>query len=395
MARRKVGRGSALTRQEGPASTPAAAAGVVVPFNQGSKPEVEEGPAWLEQLPGANAINLGPIALPANGYIAAVCIDVETAEAGKGGALEASEDFPWNIFELIKLTEPNNAPLGMELTGYQAYVANKYGVYAGAPDPTVSPVYSATAASPSFMLRIPVQIAPNGLGSLGNQSAAAALRLFLRINPATVAWKKAGEAYPKLNIRTYIELWGEPPGEDLLGRQVQQEPMFEGTCQMWTAQNQEKFSAGKNNTKMTQLGAMIRTIAFVCRNAGGERKDTVFPNPFQVQLDNRTFRTASQRWLIETMREETPQIKERDAGVFVMSFSKGETNESGANQINSWLATLNATRLELLGSSAVAGNVDILTNFITVTASNPEERTLQVGRGGLHPPVGVSSEVAA
>lgn len=394
MARRKRAR-AGLSMQEGPAANPASASAVIVPFNQGSKPEVEEGPSYLEIQPGAQAINLGPIALPANGYISAVCIDVETAEEGKGAALEASEDFPWNIFELIKLTEPNNAPLGMELTGYQAYVANKYGVYAGAPDPTVSPVYSGTATKPSFMIRIPVQIAPNGLGSLGNQSAAAALRLFLRLNPATVAWKKAGEAYPKLNIRTFIELWGEPPAEDLLGRQVQQEPMFEGTCQMWTAQNQEKISAGKNNTRMTQLGAMIRTLAFVCRNASGERKDTVFPNPFQVQLDNRTFRTATQRWLIETMREETSQIKERDVGVFVMSFSKGEKQDSGANEINSWLATLNATRLELLGNSAVAGSMDILTNFITVTASNPEERTLQVGRGGLHPPVGATSEVAS
>jgi hypothetical protein len=344
--------------------------------------------------PGAQAINLGPIALPANGYIRNVCIEVETTTKGKEGTPEEALDYPWNFFELVKLTEPNNAPLGLELSGYQTFVANAYGVYTGCPDPRQNPSYSASLTEPYFMYRIPVEIAPNGLGSLGNQSASAALRLFLRVNPASVIWKKESTVNPTFKINTYIELWGEPPDMDLLDRPVQQEPMFEGTCQMWTAQNNEAVSAGKNNLKFTQLGAMVRTLAFICRNAAGERTDKVMPNPFQIQLDNRTFRTASQKWLIEQMRDRVSQLKERDKGVFVMHFSEGEQRLGGSNEINSWLSTLNSTRLELLGSSSEAGKCDMLTNFITVTATNPEERTLQVGRGGFHPPVGESSVVA-
>lgn len=385
-------RQSARVFREGVASNPASAAGVVVPFVQGSQPEVEEGPSFLEIEPKSQAQNLGPVTLPANGYISALYIDVETSSEGSS-ELEASEDFPWNIFELVKLTEPNGAPLGVELSGYQLYVANTYGVYSSTPDPRQQPSYSAEAKKPSFGLRIPIQIAPNGLGSLGNQSAAAALRLLLRVNPSSVIYKNV-KTFPKINIRTYVELWGEPPATDLLGRPVQQEPMFEGTSQQWSAQNQESVSVGKNTVRMTQLGSMIRTLAFVCRNGSGLRKDAVFPNPWQIQLDNRVFRTASQRWLTTRMREQIPQLKERDTGVFVLSFSAGEQWYSGANEINSWLATLNATRLELLGSSAEAGKIDVLTNYISVTATNPEERTLQVGKSGLHPPVSETSEVA-
>lgn len=389
------GRGVARQLEEGPASNPASASGEVVPFPQGSKPEVEEGPSWANVKVGAKAINLGPIALPANGYIRNVCIEVETTKAASGNTPELSEDGPWNIFELVKLTEPNNAPLGLELSGYQTFVANAYGVYTGCPDPRQNPSYSASATEPYFMFRIPVEIAPNGLGSLGNQSASAALRLFLRINPASTIYKKEPTEMPELKINTYIELWGEPPDMDLLDRPVQQEPMFEGTCQMWTAQNQEVVAQGKNNLKFTQLGAMIRTLAFICRNSSNERSNKVFPNPFQIQLDNRTFRTASQKWLIEQMRNRVSQLKERDVGVFVMHFSEGEQRLAGSNEINSWLSTLNSTRLELLGSSEAAGHIDMLTNFITVTATNPEERGLQVGRGGFHPPVGETSVVAA
>lgn len=296
---------------------------------------------------------------------------------------------------MVKLTEPNNAPLGLELTGYQTFVANAYGVYTGCPDPRINPSYSNSLTEPYFAVRIPVEIAPDGLGSLGNQSASAALRLFLRINPASVMYKKEGTVNPTFKINTYIELWGEPPEYDLLDRPVQQEPLFEGTCQMWTAQNQEVVSKGKNNLKFTQLGAMVRTLAFICRNSSGERKNGIFPNPFQIQLDNRTFRTASQKYLKEQMRDMCSQIKEVDTGVFVMHFSQGEQRLAGSNEINSWLSTLNSTRLELLGNSEEEGKMDMLTNFITVTATNPEERGLQVGRGGFHPPIGETSAVAA
>src|SRR5271163_4293959 len=98
-----------------------------VPFCQGSKPETEVAYTWSKIEPTANAQTLGPIALPANGYVRNVWIEVEPTTKGKEEAATAAKDFPFSMFEQIKLTEPNGAPLGMELKGYSAYLANLLG----------------------------------------------------------------------------------------------------------------------------------------------------------------------------------------------------------------------------------------------------------------------------
>jgi hypothetical protein len=142
---------------------------------------------------------------------------------------------------------------------------------------------------------------------------------------------------------------------------------------------------------------MIRTLAFICYSTATPalRKEKAFPNPWQIQLDNRTFRRGSIRFLKDKIKENVFPLKEVDTGVYVVHFSEGEQRYAGANEINSWLGTLSATRLELIGSAAEAGKMDILTNFVTVTAINPAERTLQVGQGGWHPPGPLPSAVAA
>jgi hypothetical protein len=366
----------------------------VVPFCQGSKPETEIAQAFpLLQLGAASQI-LGPVALPANGYVRAVWLEVETTTVGVIGAGVASADYPFNMFEQIKLAEPNGAPLGMELKGYNAYLANVLGAYAGSPDPKQQFLFSPTAISPRFALRVPVELAPNGLGALGNQSASAALRLTLTLSPSTVAYTTPLTTNPIFTVRVIMELWGEPPERDILGRAVAQAPPFEGTAQYWSEQAGVPIAAGQNNTRITRVGSMIRTLVFVFR-AAGVRSDTPAPLFPQLQWDNRVFRTHSQFYNWNSMEEFVEKISERPTGVLWFQFSQGEHRHAGENEINSWLATLTSTRLELLGNSGGAGTVDILVNDVSVTAINPLERTRQIGVGGYHPPVGETNTVAA
>jgi hypothetical protein len=381
--------------QEGANAAPATAQqGPVVPFCQGSKPETEIAQTFPNlQLTAATQV-LGPVALPANGYVRAVWLEVETTTNGTIGSGVAAADYPFNIFQQIKLAEPNGAPLGMELTGYNAYLANLLGAYAGSPDPRNQINFSATAIAPRFALRIPVELAPNGLGALGNQSASAALRLTLTLNPSTVAYSTALTTNPIFSVRVIMELWGEPPERDILGRAVAQAPPFEGTAQYWSEQAGVGIAAGNNNTRITRVGSMIRTLAFVFRVTGA-RSETPVPNPLQLQWDNRVFRTQSPFYNNQSMQEMVERIAERPTGVYWFQFSQGEHRHAGENEINSWLATLTSTRLELLGASGGAGTVDILVNDVSVTAINPLERTKQVGVGGYHPPIGESSPVAA
>ena len=383
-----------------------------VPFCQGSKPETEIAYTWSNiTLAETNAQVLGPIPLPANGYIRNVWLEVETTTKGKEESITAALDFPFSIFEQVKLTEPNGAPLGMELKGYSAYLANLLGAYAGSPDPQNQIGFSAAAQTPRFALRIPVELSPNGLGALGNQSASAALRLTLTIAAAGAAYYSSGKyeagKTPKVTIRVITELWGEPPERDILGRAVQQSPPFEGTAQYWSEQSGITVAGGQNQIRLTRVGSMIRTLVFVARKTGepqvrsnktqlggsGELEKT--NGNLQLQWDNRVFRTQTPWYNNQSMQEMIERLKERPVGVTWFSFSFGEGRHAGEPGINSWLATLTSTRLEVIGTPEEAGTIDILTNDVSVTAINPLERTQQIGVGGYHPPVGQVSAVGA
>jgi hypothetical protein len=152
---------------------------------------------------------------------------------------------------------------------------------------------------------------------------------------------------------------------------------------------------------------MIRTLIFVARKTSEPqvRSDkTALGGPgtalgtngnLQLQWDNRVFRTQPYWYNNQSMQEFIQRIKERPEGVTWFCFSQGEGREAGEAGINSWLATLTSTRLELIGTPEEAGTIDIITNDVSVTAINPLERTQQIGVGGYHPPVGQVSAVGA
>lgn len=395
MAQRAVTRKPAKEFSEGTASTQAALAQAVVPFDQASKPETEVAYQWSALKQTANSQPLGPIPLPANGYLRNVWIEIETTSEGTLGSGVVTGDYPWNLIESVKLTEPNGAPVGAELSGFNLFLANVYGAYSGSPDPRTQYGYSGTGVKPTFALRIPVEIAPNGLGALGNQSASAAFRLALTISPDTTTFSTQPTTLPTFTIRVITELWGEPPERDVLGRPCQQAPPFEGTAQYWTEYGKNSLNSGQNQTRVTRVGSMIRNLLFVYRTTATNtpRSEGPAPSTLQLQWDNRVFRTQSKYYNQQLQRELIDQIGERLTGVYLFSFSMGEQRHAGANEINAWLATLTATRLELLGNSSEAGTVDILVNDVSVTAINPLERTQQIGVGGYHPPIGESSSV--
>ncbi len=398
------GRSAQTEPAPGYANQPSAGASVpTVPFCQGSKPETEVAYSWSKIEPSANSQTLGPIALPANGYVRNVWVEVETTTKGKEEAATAAEDFPFSIFEQIKLTEPNGAPLGMEMKGFSAYLANTLGGYAGSPDLENQIEFNKTLNEPRFAIRVPVELSPNGLGALGNQSASAALRLTLTVAPLGAAYYSAGKyeagKIPQFTIRVIMELWGEPPERDILGRAVQQSPPFEGTAQYWSEQPSVTINKGLNQTRITRVGSMIRTLIFVFRESGvrkeGDKVANTGASNLQVQWDNRVFRTQTPFYNWQSQQEQITRLKERKKGVYWFCFSQGEGRSAGEPGINSWLATLTSTRLELLNTAENAGTVDILVNDVSVTAINPLERTQQIGVGGYHPPVGQISNVAA
>jgi hypothetical protein len=203
-----------------------------------------------------------------------------------------------------------------------------------------------------------------------------------------------------MTVRTFVELWGEPPKEDMFGRAIKQWPDYGGpgegaTAQYWSVQAGVTVNTAQNTIKLTRVGSQIRTIIFEFMEAG-VLSSKACPDPFEIQLDNRIFRQYSRRILRKIMKESVVRLKAAtaDEGVFALTFNKGEHRFVGENEWNSWLATLTATRLELRGPAEKSGETNILTNDVSVTAPNPAERTTQVGTGGYHPPIGETNLVA-
>jgi hypothetical protein len=172
----------------------------------------------------------------------------------------------------------------------------------------------------------------------------------------------------------------------MMNRQQQRTPPYHGTAQYFSQQMNNSLQAGANGTKVTQTGSLIRTLAFITRKAG-VRTEAVYPDPWTMNWDSRLLQVASARLLRKLMREYTEQLAERDVGVYIWGFSYGLHRHFGENEFNSWLPTVSATRLELVGPSAEAGTVDIITNDVSVAETNPAARAVETSATGYAPPV--------
>lgn len=372
-------------RQQGVAAAAPTAAPSLVPFDQASHRGYEEGPQFAV-TPGAAAQQQGPTPLPAQGFLRSVLLTI-TPSGGVAGEGEVGGDFPWNTLNLVRLQDTNGAPL-CELSGYNLFLMNCYGGFSGCPDPRNDPDFTKTTVAPSYALRIPVEIAPNGLGSLANQSSSAAYKLTIVVASTTEIWKKTtGLTPPLLTIKTFMEFWTLPAAVDMLNRAQQRTPPYHGTAQYFSQSMNNSVAKGQNGTKITQTGSLIRTLAFVCRLSTGVRSNEVFPDPWTLNWDSRLLQVASARVLRKLMREYVSQLSERDTGVYVWGFSYGKGRLFGANEINSWLPTVSATRLELVGPSAEAGTIDIVTNDVSVAETNPAARAVETSATGYAPPV--------
>jgi hypothetical protein len=379
------GAATAQPRQgQGVAASPPAAAPPVVPFPQASHRGIEEGPT-ITKTPGAAAQQEGPLPIPAQGFLRSVLLTI-TPSGGVAGEGEVAGDFPWNVLNLVRLQDTNGAPL-CELSGYNLFLMNTYGAFSGCPDPRNDPDFTKTVLTPSFAVRIPVEIAPTGLGSLANQSSSASYKLTVIVASQTEIWKKVtGLTPPSIQIKTFCEFWTLPAALDMLNRKQQRTPPFHGTAQYFTQQMNNTLGSGQNGTKISRVGSLIRTLAFVCRKEG-TRTNATFPDPWTLNWDSRLLQVASARVLRKWMREYVSQLAERDTGVYVWGFSYGQQRLFGANEINSWLPTVTATRLELVGSSSEAGSVDIVVNDVSVAETNPAARAVETSLTGFAPPV--------
>lgn len=357
----------------------------VVPFIRASAEHRE--PAGIDvqrQLTGADQ-DLGVFDIPAYGYVRRIVVLV-TASGGTGGtpAVTAAEDSPFAGLKNIALTEPNGAVLSQFNSGYDLYLANKYGGYRSVvgSDPKASPVYAApgaTFASFSYMLYIPVELnLRDGLGSLPNQNAAATFKLRLTLAGNTAYGTGTfPSTLPTVRVRVYAECWDQPETQTA-GSTNQLTPPAMNTTQFWTVQSYN-VNSGLNTIRLTRVGNYIRNLILIHRRSGTSRvngeSDLNAVDPMTLYLDTRPLDIIEPNNWRNQMYERTgfnaaaEAAKGPDNGVRLIDFTHEFDGTLGQENRDLWLPTLGSTRLELQGSFPNAGVLTVLTNDVAIAGS--------------------------
>lgn len=356
------------------------AAAAVVPFVRASQLHRESAGVDVSKLVTAADQDMGVFPIPAYGYLRSLVL-VVTATGGAGAAVTTAEDGPFSAVKNLLLQEPNGATIVQYNSGYDCYLANKYGGYNYANDPKASPVYSAVAAATGnfqFLLRIPVEInLRDGLGSLPNQNSAAQFQLRVTLAAAaTIYGGTVPATLPTVRLRVYAEEWDQPElSTD--GAANQTTPPAMNTTQYWSIQ-QYAVNAGALNVRLTRMGNYLRNLIFVFRAATRAAGAANWPDPSTIYWDTRPLDLVSlanfQQQMFERygygsggVANEAPNGL--DNGVFAYDFTHEFDGRAGHENRDLWLPTIGSTRLEIGGTWGAAGTLYVLTNDVSVAGN--------------------------
>jgi hypothetical protein len=359
-----------------------------VPFIRASSEHVEPTGIDVSRTMTTSVQDLGVFDIPAYGFLRGLTI-VVSASGGAGSGVTGNEDAPFNALQNVALTEPNGAQLSAFNSGYDLYLAHKWGGYGyvGGSDPKASPVYSPIAAASgnfAFLVRLPVELSQrDGLGSLPNQNAAATFKLRMQLAASTTIYGVVpGTTLPTVRVRVYQEAWDQPnPSDGNAANQVA--PPAVNSTQFWSTQVYT-VSAGSQTIRLTRVGNYLRNLILVFRRGGTSRANgqADFPDPLTLLIDARPTEILERNNLANQMFQRSgyggahgtifpayDSPNGLDNGVFVRDFTHEFDGSLGTENRDLWQPTLGSTRMELQGQFANAGTLTAITNDVAVAGS--------------------------
>lgn len=347
----------------------------------------------------AGVTTLPDVQVPAYGFLRSILL-VVTATATSGTAI-FNEDGPFNAIQNIVLQEPNGAQIANFPSGYDLFLANKFGGYQAYNDPRSSANFNVTPIGGgfSFALRIPVEIdVRSGLGALPNQNSGALFRVKINLASGSAVVGGASNPYstapttlPVVRVRAYAEEWDQPEASTN-GVANQTVPPALNTTQYWSRQD-FVLNAGTSNIRLTRMGNYLRNLIFVYRNAAGSRSSTTqdlnMPDPATVYYDTRPLDTVSRAMWLDRLEQRygyggyaagnnnltlsSPLAIDsgqgREGSVWPFDFAHEFDGAVGFENRDLWLPTYSSTRFEIGGTWGVAGTLSVLTNDVTIAGN--------------------------
>jgi len=375
-----AGSGTAVAPQPGHAKGGNAAPPPLAPFTSGAHEHVEGPFSDVSTQIGASAVAVGPVSVPAYGYLRDIILHVAaTGGADSGETVAAVGDAPWCALQNIQFTDVNGAPIvGPFTSAYALYLINKYGGYQWSADPNLSPSFSAVAVGSnasgnfSFLIRIPAEIVSrDALGALPNQNAASTYKIQYTVAASSSIYSTPPDTLPIVRVRMYLEAWSQPLPTTPQGMPQATVPPALGTTQYWSMFNSPAAS-GQQTILLPRVGNLIRRLIFVSRDSSGVRlSSNGFPDPATFLWDTRILLQASQAVFKEWMFNWYGYglgSSSLDNGVFVIDFAHDLTGKAGEELRDQYLPTTQATRLELQGVfGSSSSSLDVITNDIAPT----------------------------
>jgi len=329
-----------------------------------------------------NQIQIGPFDVPAFGYLRNIWLLVE----GSGGAIGTgvlAGDAPFNVLQQVALLDVNGAPIVGPYNGFQLYLINKWGGYQFLQDPDGQPNFSNTI-NPVFAVRIPVEIsAKTALGSLSNMNSSANYKVQLAIAASTTFLSSVGTAtLPVVRVRGWLEAWTLPQPTSRDGLPQATLPPLHGTAQYWSVFNKQ-IAAGENTIILPRVGNQIRNLILVYYDDStpAVRISTEYPDPLRLNWDARQLLNEARSYRQQVMFERYGNVG-LDTGVFVYDFAHDAVGHPGGEDDGHlWLRTVQATRLEFVGTwTGSGGTLQVLTNDVApVAVANRYDETSASG----------------
>jgi hypothetical protein len=336
--------------------------GGFVPFVEAAK-EHFEGAFYDNSFTMGAATQQASVDVPAYGYGRNVWLLV-VASGGTLGAGVLQADYPYTQLAQVTLVDVNGTPMYGPFDGYPLYAHNLTGGYAWSPNIASYPGVVTTINS-TWVARVPIEItAWDGFGSLANLNAANAYRLRFQITPTSLNFSTAPTTPPNVRVRAYLEAWSQPPQVDHLGRANATEPPSHGTTQFWSLQT-KTVAVGQNTIRLERMGNLIRTLLFICRNTTTNlpRDDSVFPDPIEIDWDAHQLVVGEPQFYRKAVQYERYGFA-LPTGFFCYDLTHDNDGHPGNENRNLYLPTVQATRFQVYGSVATAGNWEIYTNDV-------------------------------
>lgn len=374
-------------RAQGSPGAPAGAQVPAIPFVRAArKKSAAASTVTFSSLTSSSAATqLAPVQVPAAGYLRGLEILVSCTGV-TAATYSATGDSPWSVIGQLSLVNSAGDNLVSSITGYQLYLLNKWGNFrTQAPfcDPYADNYYSKGATGFTFRLFVPIECDPSqAFTAVPNLAANKSFLLNLQVGSGSSVFASAtGTGTVTFTIINHY--WSQPAATNAAGVPQEIAPVGVGST-MLTQLQTAPVTSGDRVVQVQNVGNVLRALIFVLRNSSGVRigASTDWPATSQIILNNDTlFYLTYNSWL--SAMSETYGYGQAgttadarggyDTGVFVLPYFTDIANgyASPSNPRNQWLPTLDATLLQLRGTSfgANANTLEIVTQAVKPTSA--------------------------